>query len=327
MKEPLNRQIVERLLDYIRINRLKADDPLPPENVLIGELAVSRVVLREGLSHLKALGLLTSRRGSGYRISSGSLAGAMSGVLHARARSGLSDLEELYSLRRILELGAIADAVNNADDAAREKVSLALQDLERFESVDDDSTLMDFTLSELKFHQALLEPAACRMLDLVNQALEDFFTRREYWESQADQIVFTGKIDEYYGYRFGQLEYRTVSFELETIDAPNYQGCALVNYTESHVPYTRIIEHKHFESFGDEVYANPVTIISREYSTEWTEGSEPFYPVNDARNNALYQQYKELADQETNVIFGGRLAEYKYYDMAPIIERVLGMFD
>ncbi len=171
-----------------------------------------------------------------------------------------------------------------------------------------------------KITEALLDGIECR-------TGEDFFTRREYWESQADQIVFTGKIDEYYGYRFGQLEYRTVSFELETIDTPNYQGCALVNYTESHVPYTRIIEHKHFESFGDEVYANPVTIISREYSTEWTEGSEPFYPVNDARNNALYQQYKELADQETNVIFGGRLAEYKYYDMAPIIERVLGMFD
>ena len=154
----------------------------------------------------------------------------------------------------------------------------------------------------------------------------DFFERREYWESVADKIVFTGKIDEFYDYRYGQLEYRTVSFEEEVLDVPNYQGNALVNYTEAHVPYTRIIEHKHFESFGDEVYANPVTVISREYSTEWKEGSEPFYPVNDARNNALYLQYKELADKEKNVIFGGRLAEYKYYDMAPVIERVLGLF-
>lgn len=170
-----------------------------------------------------------------------------------------------------------------------------------------------------KMTEALLDGIECR-------TGVDFFARREYWESVADKIVFTGKIDEYYDYRFGQLEYRTVSFEEEVLDVPNYQGSALVNYTESHVPYTRIIEHKHFESFGDEVYANPVTVISREYSTEWKEGSEPFYPVNDARNNALYQQYKALADKDQNVIFGGRLAEYKYYDMAPVIERVLGLF-
>ena len=170
-----------------------------------------------------------------------------------------------------------------------------------------------------KLTAALLKGIECR----VN---EDFFTRREYWESVADKIVFTGKIDEFYGYRFGKLEYRTVTFEEEVIPAPNYQGCAVVNYTERKVPYTRIIEHKHFEDFGDAVYSRPVTVISREYSTEWTDGSEPFYPVNDEVNSALYQQYKALADAEARVIFGGRLAEYKYYDMAPIIEQVFKYF-
>ncbi|MBE6415428.1 MAG: UDP-galactopyranose mutase [Akkermansiaceae bacterium] len=154
---------------------------------------------------------------------------------------------------------------------------------------------------------------------------EDFFARREYWEAQAEKIVFTGKIDEFYGYRFGQLEYRTVYFKEETLDTPNHQGCALINYTERHVPHTRIIEHKHFEHFGDAVYSIPKTVVTHEFSTEWTPGSDPFYPVNDEKNNALYARYKELADQEPDVIFGGRLAEYKYYDMAPIIERVLGM--
>lgn len=151
----------------------------------------------------------------------------------------------------------------------------------------------------------------------------DFFADRTYWESIAERIVFTGKIDEYYGYRFGKLEYRTVRFEEEIHDMPNYQGNAVINYTEREVPYTRIIEHKHFEMFGQEVYDCHKTVISKEYSTEWVEGMEPYYPVNDERNNNLYQQYKELADKEERVIFGGRLAEYKYYDMAPIIEKVL----
>lgn len=154
----------------------------------------------------------------------------------------------------------------------------------------------------------------------------DFFADRAHWEALAEKIVFTGKIDEYFGYRFGKLNYRTVRFEQETLPVANYQGNAVVNYTEREVPYTRIIEHKHFESFGQEVYANPKTVISREYSTEWHDGLEPYYPVNDARNNAMAEQYRQLADQEENVIFGGRLAEYKYYDMAPIIEKVLGMF-
>ena len=153
----------------------------------------------------------------------------------------------------------------------------------------------------------------------------DFFEDREKWESIADRIVFTGKIDEFYGYRFGKLDYRTVRFEEEIMDMPNYQGNAVVNYTERGVPYTRIIEHKHFEMFGADIEKCPKTVISKEYSTEWKEGMEPYYPVNDKKNNALYQKYKELADKEDNVIFGGRLAEYKYYDMAPIIERVLQM--
>lgn len=154
----------------------------------------------------------------------------------------------------------------------------------------------------------------------------DFSADRAKWESIADTIVFTGKIDEYYDYRFGKLEYRTVRFETEVLDTPNHQGNAVVNYTDRETPFTRVIEHKHFESFGQSVYDNPKTIISREYSTEWGEGMEPFYPVNDDKNTALYQQYKQLADHETNVIFGGRLAEYKYYDMAPIIEKVMELW-
>ena len=153
----------------------------------------------------------------------------------------------------------------------------------------------------------------------------DFFADREHWENVAERIVFTGKIDEFYDYRFGKLEYRTVRFEQETINKPNYQGNAVVNYTEAEVPYTRVIEHKHFEMFGQQVYDCPQTVISREYSTEWKPGMEPYYPVNNDRNNRLYEQYAELAKQEQHVIFGGRLAEYKYYDMAPIVEKVLNM--
>ena len=154
----------------------------------------------------------------------------------------------------------------------------------------------------------------------------DFFADRKHWESVAEQIVFTGKIDEFYGYRFGKLEYRTVRFENELLPCPNFQGNAVVNYTDREVPYTRVIEHKHFESFGQAVYDNPHTVISREYSTEWQEGMEPFYPVNDAKNNALYLKYKALANAEPRVHFGGRLAEYKYYDMAPIVEKVITLW-
>lgn len=169
---------------------------------------------------------------------------------------------------------------------------------------------------------------------LINGLLEgievkldtDFFDDRKHWESIADKIVFTGKIDEFYDYCYGKLEYRTVRFETETLNEPNYQGNAVVNYTSSDVPYTRIIEHKHFETFGNTVYDNPHTIISREYSTEWTDGMEPFYPVNDERNQSVYEKYKKLSDCEKNVIFGGRLAEYKYYDMAPVIAQALNHF-
>ena len=148
---------------------------------------------------------------------------------------------------------------------------------------------------------------------------------KDAWKEIADKLVFTGKIDEFYDYQFGKLNYRTVRFELEIIDKPNYQGNAVVNYTEREVPYTRVIEHKHFEMFGAEVYDCPKTVISKEYSTEWKDGMEPYYPVNDKENTELAAQYKALAEQEQDVIFGGRLAEYKYYDMAPIIEKVLGM--
>lgn len=153
----------------------------------------------------------------------------------------------------------------------------------------------------------------------------DFFADRHYWEGLADKIVFTGAIDEFYDYRFGTLAYRTVRFETEILETPNYQGNAVVNYTARDVPYTRIIEHKHFEHFGAEVYDNPRTVISREYSMEWKKGMESFYPVNDEKNSRLYLEYKALADKESNVIFGGRLAEYKYYDMAPIIEKLMSL--
>lgn len=153
----------------------------------------------------------------------------------------------------------------------------------------------------------------------------NFFDYSDDWKKIADKLVFTGKIDEFFNYQLGKLEYRTVRFEEETINSANYQGNAVINYTDANVPYTRIIEHKHFELFGQDINKCPKTIISKEFSTEWQPGMEPYYPVNDERNNSLYQRYKKLADKETNVIFGGRLAEYKYYDMAPIVDRVLNM--
>ncbi len=168
---------------------------------------------------------------------------------------------------------------------------------------------------------------------LINKLLEgcevrlgvDYLENREAWNEQANQIVYTGEIDRYFDYRLGHLEWRTVRFETETMPTSNYQGNAVVNYTEREIPYTRIIEHKHFESFGADVDKNPKTVISREYSTEWHLGMEPYYPVNDEKNDKLYKQYVELANAEKNVLFGGRLAEYKYYDMAPTMERAFAI--
>ncbi len=141
----------------------------------------------------------------------------------------------------------------------------------------------------------------------------------------ADKLVYTGPIDEYFDFRLGRLDWRTVTFKTRIEDTPNYQGNAVVNYTSHDVPYTRVIEHKHFESFGQSVYDNPKTVISEEYSTEFQPGMEPYYPVNDDRNNSLADQYRALAAAEPNVHFGGRLAEYKYYDMDKVIERALNM--
>lgn len=155
----------------------------------------------------------------------------------------------------------------------------------------------------------------------------DYFVNRNELDGLADKMVYTGEIDRYFDYRLGHLEWRTVRFETETMNVSNYQGNAVINYTEREVPYTRIIEHKHFECFGADVDKNPKTVISREYSTEWHLGMEPYYPVNDEKNNTLYHQYVELAHSEKNVLFGGRLAEYKYYDMAPVIERALAIAD
>lgn len=155
----------------------------------------------------------------------------------------------------------------------------------------------------------------------------DFF-HSEYkdWKKYADKLVYTGAIDEYFGYSLGKLDWRTVSFKTRIENTPNYQGNAVVNYTSHEVPYTRVIEHKHFEMFGQDVYDCPKTVVSEEFSTEYKDGMEPYYPVNDERNNLLAEQYRQLAEKEADVIFGGRLAQYKYYDMAPVIEQALSLF-
>lgn len=154
------------------------------------------------------------------------------------------------------------------------------------------------------------------------------FLESEYkdnWRNIANKLVYTGAIDEYFGYKLGKLDWRTVSFKTRIERTPNYQGNAVVNYTSHDVPFTRVIEHKHFEMFGQEVYACANTVISEEYSTEYKDGMEPYYPVNDARNNTLADEYRKLADKEDHVIFGGRLGQYRYFDMAPIIEQVLSI--
>lgn len=165
------------------------------------------------------------------------------------------------------------------------------------------------------------------LLDGVECMVNVDFFQSEYreWEKYADKLVYTGAIDEYFGYQLGRLDWRTVSFKTRVEDTANYQGNAVVNYTSHDEPYTRVIEHKHFEMFGEEVYACPKTVVSEEYSTEYAVGMEPYYPVNDERNNALAEEYRKLAEKEEHVIFGGRLGQYKYYDMAPIIEQVMKM--
>lgn len=160
-----------------------------------------------------------------------------------------------------------------------------------------------------------------KMLEGIEVRLNvDFLKERETYEAVAEKIVYTGMIDQFYDYKLGVLQYRSVRFETEKLECDNYQGNAVVNYTDREVPYTRIIEHKHFE-FGNQ----PVTIISREYSSEWHKGDEPYYPVNDQKNNALYQEYKELAAKEDKVIFGGRLGGYKYYDMDKTVKASLDL--
>lgn len=158
-----------------------------------------------------------------------------------------------------------------------------------------------------------------RMLEGIEVQLNvDYLGDREYWNSLADRVIYTGSIDSYFDYCYGHLSYRSVRFETEVLDTPNYQGNAVVNYTDRETPYTRIIEHKFFE-FGTQ----PKTVISREYSTEWQPGTEPYYPINDEANTALYEKYRVLAEKEKKTIFGGRLGEYRYYDMDAVLLRAL----
>lgn len=170
-----------------------------------------------------------------------------------------------------------------------------------------------------KLIEGLLEGVDCKT------GVDFFKSEYKEWKKYADKLVYTGAVDEYFDYKLGKLDWRTVSFKTRVEDTPNFQGNAVVNYTSHNEPYTRIIEHKHFEMFGQEVYDCPKTVVSEEYSTEYKEGMEPYYPVNDDRNNALADEYRKLTETEENVIFGGRLGQYKYFDMAPVIEQVLNI--
>lgn len=171
-----------------------------------------------------------------------------------------------------------------------------------------------------KLIDGLLEGIDCKTdVDFFNSEYKD-------WKKFADKLVYTGAIDEYFNYSLGKLDWRTVSFKTRIEDTANFQGNAVVNYTSHEKPYTRVIEHKHFEMFGQEVYDCPKSVVSEEYSTEYKDGMEPYYPVNDERNNQLADQYHKLAANEDNVVFGGRLAQYKYYDMAPVIEQVMKLW-
>ena len=168
-----------------------------------------------------------------------------------------------------------------------------------------------------KLIEGLLEGVECKIgVDFFNSKYKD-------WEKYAEKLVYTGAVDEYFGYKLGKLDWRTVYFKTRVEDCANYQGNAVMNYTSNNEPYTRVIEHKHFEMFGQEVYDCSKTVVSEEYSTEYKDGMEPYYPVNDDRNNVLAELYRKMAEKEVNVIFGGRLGQYKYFDMAPVIEQVL----
>lgn len=172
-----------------------------------------------------------------------------------------------------------------------------------------------------KLIDGLLQGIDCKTgIDFFNSEYKD-------WHNYADKLVYTGAIDEYFNFKLGKLDWRTVTFKTRIEDTPNYQGNAVVNYTSHDEPYTRVIEHKHFEMFGQEVYDCPKTVISEEYSTEYEDGMEQFYPVNDERNNQLAEQYRKLAEREKDVIFGGRLGQYKYFDMAPVIEQVFSLMN
>jgi UDP-galactopyranose mutase len=181
-------------------------------------------------------------------------------------------------------------------------------------------------------YQGIPEGGYNKLIDALLEGVEvrldtDYLTDRANFDSLAEHIIYTGPIDEYFDFKLGNLQWRTVRFETEKLENPNYQGNAVINYTAGDVPYTRIIEHKHFEMFGQAVYDNPLTVISREYSTEWTPGMEPYYPVNDSRNNELIGKYRELAEElKPRVFFGGRLGTYTYLDMDKVIAKVLADF-
>ena len=168
-----------------------------------------------------------------------------------------------------------------------------------------------------KLIEGLLEGVECKT------GVDFFKSKYRNWTKYADKLVYTGPLDEYFDFKLGKLDWRTVSFKTHILDNPNFQGNAVVNFTSHNEPYTRVIEHKHFEMFGQEIYDCPKTVVSEEYSTEYKDGMEPYYPVNDERNNSLADKYRKLAEKEDAVIFGGRLGQYQYYDMAPVIEQVL----
>lgn len=170
-----------------------------------------------------------------------------------------------------------------------------------------------------KLIEGLLEGIDCKI------GVDFFKSEYKDWKKHADKLVYTGALDGYFDYKLGKLDWRTVTFRTRIENTSNYQGNAVVNYTSHNEPYTRVIEHKHFEMFGEDVYTSPKTVVSEEYSTEFKEGMEPYYPVNDERNNTLAEEYRRLAEQEKDVIFGGRLGQYKYYDMAPVIEQVMSI--